>query len=42
MTRRYFETVAGAVDTSTGDATQVKWELHEDLDSCFVSFPVDQ
>ena len=33
--------VAGA-DTSAGDATQLKWELDEDLDRCFVSFPDDQ
>ena len=29
-------------DTSAGDATELKWELDEDLDRCFVSFPVDQ
>ena len=28
-------TVAGADDTSTGDATELKWELDEDLDCCF-------
>ena len=42
MAHRYFQTVAGADDTSAGDATQLKWELIEDLDRCFVSFPVDQ
>ena len=42
MTHRYFQTVAGANDTSAGDATDLKWELDEDLDHCFVSFPVDQ
>ena len=42
MTHGYFQTVAGADDTSAGDATQLKWELDEDLDRCFVSFPVDQ
>ena len=42
MTHRYFQTVAGADDTSAVDATQLKWELDEDLDRCFVSFPVDQ
>ena len=42
MTRRFFQTVAGADDTSAGDATQLKRELEEDLDCCFVSFPVDQ
>ena len=31
-----------ADDTNAGDATQLKWELDEDLDRCFVSFPVDQ
>ena len=42
MTHRYFQTVAGAVDTSVGEATELKWELDEDLDCSFVSFPVDQ
>ena len=42
MTHRYFQIVAGADDTSTNDATQLKWELDEDLDRCFVSFPTDQ
>ena len=42
MTHRYFQTVAGVDDTSAGDATQLKGELDGDLDSCFVSFPVDQ
>ena len=42
MTHRYFQTVAGADDTSAGDATQLKGELDEDLDSCFVLFPIDQ
>ena len=32
MTHRYFQTVAGADDTSADDATQLKWELDEDLD----------
>ena len=41
MTHRYFQIVAGADDTSAGDATELKWELNEDLDRCFVSFPVD-
>ena len=27
----------GGADTSAGDATQLKWELDEDLDRCFVS-----
>ena len=42
MTHIYFQTVAGADDTSAGDATELKWELDEDLDRCFVSFLVDQ
>ena len=31
MTQRYFQTVAGADDTSAGDATKLKKELDEDL-----------
>ena len=42
MAHRYFQTVAGADATSAGDATKLKWELDEDLDRCFMSFPVDQ
>ena len=42
MTHRYFQTVVGVDDTSVGGATQLKWELDEDLDRCFVLFPVDQ
>ena len=42
MAHRYFQTVAGADDTSVGDTTELKWELDEDLDHCFVSFHVDQ
>ena len=42
MAHRYFQTVAGADDTSAGDATQLKWELDEDRIHCVVSFPVDQ
>ena len=42
VTHKYFQTVAGADDTSADDATQLKWELDEDLDRCLVSFPVDQ
>ena len=42
MTHRYFQTVAGADDTSEGDATELKWELNKDFDRCFVSFLVDQ
>ena len=42
MTHRYIQTVAGADDTSAGGATELKWELDEDLDRCVVSFLVDQ
>ena len=42
MAHKYFQTVAGADDTSAGDATEFKWELDEDLDLCFISFPIDQ
>ena len=42
MTHRYFQTVAGADDTSAGDATELKWEFDEDLGRYYVSFPVDQ
>ena len=34
--------VAGAVDTSAGDATELKEELDEDRVHCVVSFLVDQ
>ena len=34
--------VAGADDTSTGDATELKWDFDEDLGHYYVSFPVDQ
>ena len=36
------KTLAGANDTSARDATQLKWELDEDLDRCYASFQVDQ
>ena len=36
MTHIYFQTVAGADGTSAGDATQLKWELDEDLVRCVV------
>ena len=42
MAHRYFQTVAGADDTSADDATELKWELDEDRVCCVVSFPVDQ
>ena len=41
MAHRYFQTFAGADDTSAGDATVLKEELDEDR-VCVVSFPVDQ
>ena len=42
MTHRYFQTVVGADVNNAGDATELKWELDEDLVPCFVSFTVDQ
>ena len=42
MTHRYFQIVAGADDTSAGDATQLIWELNEDLVRCVAPFLVDQ
>ena len=33
---------ARADDTSTGDATELKWELDEDSGRYYVSFPDDQ
>ena len=42
MTHGYFQTDAGADDVTTGDASELKWELDEDLDRCVVSFPIDQ
>ena len=33
---------AGADDATAGDATQLRWELDEDLVRCVISFPVDQ
>ena len=42
MTHRYFQTVAGADDTSADDATELKWEFDEDLGRYYVSFHVDQ
>ena len=35
-------TFAGADETSAGDATELKWELDQDLRRCYLSFPVDQ
>ena len=42
MAHRYFQTVAGANDTSVGDTTELKWEADEDHVRGVVSFPVDQ
>ena len=42
MTHRYFQTVAGADETSAGGAAELKWELDEDLVHYYVSFHVDQ
>ena len=42
MTHRYFQTVAGADDTSAGDATELKWEFDEGRVRYYVSFPDDQ
>ena len=33
---------AGADDTSADDATELRWELNEDLSCCYVLFIVDQ
>ena len=41
MTHRYFQTVAGADDTSARDATKLKWEFNEDLGRYYVSFSDD-
>ena len=42
MTHQILPTVAGADDTSAGDATELRWELNEVRVCCVVSFPVDQ
>ena len=41
MTHRLLQTVAGADDTSAGDATQHEWELDEDLVRCVVALTFD-
>ena len=39
MTHRLLpKPVAGVVDTSAGDAAELKWELDEDRVRCVVSF----
>ena len=35
-------TVAGADETSAGDATELKWEFDEERGRYYVSFPDDQ
>ena len=35
-------TVADGDYTNAGDATELRWELNEDLGRCYVSFHVDQ
>ena len=42
MAHRYFQIVAGAEDTSAGDATELKWEFNKDLGRYYASFPDDQ
>ena len=42
MAHEYFQTVAGAEDTSAGDATELKWEFDKDSSRYYVSFPDDQ
>ena len=42
MAHVYFQIVAGADDTSAGDATELKWELDVDPHRCYLSFLVDQ
>ena len=42
MTHNYFQIVAGADDTSAGDATELKEEFNEVHVRCVVSFLVDQ
>ena len=42
MAHRYFQTVAGADDARTDDATELKWELDEDRVHFVVLFPFDQ
>ena len=41
MTHGYCQTVAGADDTSVGDATKLKWLFYEDLGRYYVLFPDD-
>ena len=39
MTHKILQTIAGADDTSAGDATELKWELDEGLESVFCFVP---
>ena len=36
MTHQILPTVAGLDDASAGDATELRWELNEDLGRCYV------
>ena len=38
MTHRLLQKIAGADDTRAGDATELKWELDEDLGHCLCLF----
>ena len=43
MTHRFLQKPDGGTDDiSAGDATELKWELDEDLVRCYVSYPDDQ
>ena len=42
MAHRYFQTVAGADDTSAGATAELSWELNEGLGRCYILFHVDQ
>ena len=42
MAHRYFQTVAGANDTSAYVSTELKWEFDEERGRYYVSFPDDQ
>ena len=42
MTHQILPTVAGVDDTSAGDATELRWELNDDLSCWYVLFLVNQ
>ena len=42
MAHRNLQRVAGVNDSSVDEATELKWELDEDLVCCVVSFHIDQ